>query len=790
MNLSPLPIQKFFDNNGNPLAGGLLFTYAAGGSVKVATYKDSTGGTPNTNPIVLDFRGECRLWINPTLAYKFILAPATDTDPPTSPIWTVDNITAGPAQQDNSAVDTGSVNAIQLSIPQITAPVAFTRIVFQAGHTNTGPVTISINGGTTKRLLWQNFGELGGGEIQTSGIYQAIYDGATWQLQGPTLDPTQLRTATETTAVSFPTDYAYLPVPEDVRRYGAEDTAADSTTAIQATINSLNAGTVKGGGVSIPGDANSVYNISAALTFQARTAGDNHTDWYSFRGIGRGAPRIKAITGMANQPMVNMSGQDIATLSYYREVKDMYLQGAGIAQRGIELHFNQHFKVENVFINGLANGSGTASGVRVNGAICSSFRDIKVHNIEGNGIYAPGGSGNFFNANLIEGCSFLDLTGDGLSITGGISGCAVVGNTFEFCDSYGIRLAGFSGTGGLFGGNYLESNGLGDILIGESTAANNVVFEGNYLNGYDVSVSTSTYTPIRMKFADGVIIVGNMVALNTKSPTGFIILDANIAGGAVTNCLVAYNQSRTLALATAPNTMYNLPGSWVNNNNTLIDPSFVPLIQANATKGRWPYGGWTASLSGTGLAQHSSLEIFGADSLLMSRPVASTASVSKVVTLTAQMKNRFVTFAVPILAQDTLKQMSITATPNGTSPQATTITETLALNASKIVYVLTFVPADATTITLTISMDVTDATYTIGQPCLYVGAQPWYSSEGDQDAMNSAMPTTGFWQQGKFVRNTTPALAAGKVTTGWTRLTTGSGNVLNTDWAPSVVPNT
>lgn len=81
MNLSPLPIQKFFDNNGRPLAGGLLFTYAAGTSTKIATYVDSTGVTPNTNPIVLNFRGECRLWIDPTLAYKFILSPANDIDP-------------------------------------------------------------------------------------------------------------------------------------------------------------------------------------------------------------------------------------------------------------------------------------------------------------------------------------------------------------------------------------------------------------------------------------------------------------------------------------------------------------------------------------------------------------------------------------------------------------------------------------------------------------------------------------------------------------------------------------
>lgn len=187
MNLSPLPIQKFFDNNGNPLNGGKLFTYVAGTTNKVATYTDSGGGTSNANPIILDFRGECNLWIDPQRSYKFVLAPSTDTDPPTNPIWTVDNITAAPQPFDNTAVDTGAANNITLSIPQITSPVAFTRIIFKALNTNTGATTIQINGGVAQALRWQNGNALGGQEIVANGIYEAIYDGSVWQLQGPTL---------------------------------------------------------------------------------------------------------------------------------------------------------------------------------------------------------------------------------------------------------------------------------------------------------------------------------------------------------------------------------------------------------------------------------------------------------------------------------------------------------------------------------------------------------------------------------------------------------------------------
>lgn len=101
MILAPNAVQQFFDSNGNLLVGGLLFTYEAGSTTKQAAFTDSTGATPLPNPIILNDRGEvapsatgtsCGLWLDPTLAYKFVLAPATAGDPPTSTIWTVDNV--------------------------------------------------------------------------------------------------------------------------------------------------------------------------------------------------------------------------------------------------------------------------------------------------------------------------------------------------------------------------------------------------------------------------------------------------------------------------------------------------------------------------------------------------------------------------------------------------------------------------------------------------------------------------------------------------------------------------
>lgn len=92
--IAPSPRQQFEDANGVPYVGGKLFTYAAGSSTKQSTFTDSTGNTANANPIVLDAAGRTPfgLWLTAGLNYKFVLALSTDTDPPTSPVFTEDNI--------------------------------------------------------------------------------------------------------------------------------------------------------------------------------------------------------------------------------------------------------------------------------------------------------------------------------------------------------------------------------------------------------------------------------------------------------------------------------------------------------------------------------------------------------------------------------------------------------------------------------------------------------------------------------------------------------------------------
>lgn len=75
--LAPYVFWQEFDNDGNPLAGGKVYTYEAGTSTPKVTYTDSSGGTPNANPVILDASGRASIWLGDG-GYKFILTDAND----------------------------------------------------------------------------------------------------------------------------------------------------------------------------------------------------------------------------------------------------------------------------------------------------------------------------------------------------------------------------------------------------------------------------------------------------------------------------------------------------------------------------------------------------------------------------------------------------------------------------------------------------------------------------------------------------------------------------------------
>lgn len=108
--LCPMPKAQFFDALGAPLAGGRLYTYAPGapGTPK-ATYTDDTGGTPNTNPVVLDSSGRANIWLDG--AYYMELWTGVKTSPGSTLVWTQDNVSGNLF----GAIDTGAITCTSLT---------------------------------------------------------------------------------------------------------------------------------------------------------------------------------------------------------------------------------------------------------------------------------------------------------------------------------------------------------------------------------------------------------------------------------------------------------------------------------------------------------------------------------------------------------------------------------------------------------------------------------------------------------------------------------------------------
>lgn len=102
--ISPDPRLQFFANDGSPLVGGKLYTYAAGTTTPLATYTTITGLVANTNPIILDSRGEASVWFS-AAKYKFVLKTAADVE-----IWTQDNLWAAANVDGSNATGTWPID--------------------------------------------------------------------------------------------------------------------------------------------------------------------------------------------------------------------------------------------------------------------------------------------------------------------------------------------------------------------------------------------------------------------------------------------------------------------------------------------------------------------------------------------------------------------------------------------------------------------------------------------------------------------------------------------------------
>jgi microcystin-dependent protein len=134
--------MQFTDITGAPLVGGFLYTYVAGTTTPLATYTDNSGTSLNSNPVVLNARGEANVWLGANV-YKFKL-----TDSNNNEIWTVDNISApissiSPVLSGNVEISTDSASPA-LKITQVGAGAAL--LVQDSADPDSSPFVITSSG--------------------------------------------------------------------------------------------------------------------------------------------------------------------------------------------------------------------------------------------------------------------------------------------------------------------------------------------------------------------------------------------------------------------------------------------------------------------------------------------------------------------------------------------------------------------------------------------------------------------------------------------------------------------
>lgn len=179
--LAPYLKQRFVDANGAALYLGTVSTFQAGTNIPIVTYKDSTGIATNTNPITLNPRGECDIWLLPNVAYKFQV-----NDVNGNLIWTEDNVVNSTLITLYGGVDTGIANAYILNfIASFTAYVDGIQITWIPANTNTSASTINVNGLGVVNIVNPNGTALVAGEIVANQPAQILFKAGAFQLITP-----------------------------------------------------------------------------------------------------------------------------------------------------------------------------------------------------------------------------------------------------------------------------------------------------------------------------------------------------------------------------------------------------------------------------------------------------------------------------------------------------------------------------------------------------------------------------------------------------------------------------
>lgn len=175
--LLPNGEQQFFDDNGDPLAGGKVHFYIPQTTIPKSTWQDEDQLVPNTNPVILDAAG--RAIIYGAGSYRQVLTDALDNQ-----IWDQETASTNRTQIYVGPQTAGAVNVQTLDVPNYDL-VSGNLVLFTFGLTNTSAMTLDISGTGAVPVTKNSSGvqvPLVSGDAVAGAFGAVYYDGTEYQL--------------------------------------------------------------------------------------------------------------------------------------------------------------------------------------------------------------------------------------------------------------------------------------------------------------------------------------------------------------------------------------------------------------------------------------------------------------------------------------------------------------------------------------------------------------------------------------------------------------------------------
>jgi hypothetical protein len=537
--ITPQPKLQFFDAAGNPLSGGKLYTYAAGTTTPLASYTDSTGNVANTNPVILDSRGEASVWLGAS-QYKLALYTSADVL-----VWTVDNVS-------------GSVSLAQLAASNGSSFVNF----LQAG---TGATSRTVQSKLRDVVSVLDFGaDPTGATSSTTAFASAVSASAGKALYVPAgsysvADEFTLAAGTTIYGDGFGSRISQTAQGKNVFIL-ADDCMVSSLRVVMTAGNTLDIS--KQNAVYATGrkrvcvadcwiqSAENCCGIQFVNTtdFVIR----NNIVWNGYwdgvsAGVGATVADILFYSGTAGGRGVidgnrclsnNSQGISVNTLGYDTDCSvannvcvtmnaSTWTEQAsgGNRRHGILVAYiggtaSRLSVVGNICRNtrwtGIylqSDGSGNAQNVTVTGNVCSLNGQDTTQSLAG-GIFVATNGGEIVSSNVIT--AFAGTSGNGAivvtaSAIGGVSGTSVVNNTVQSSAGVGIFIANRA-RDVFVDGNYIQGSADRDIFI--SQTAGDSALGGHQIRNNIVVRSNASAESLRVDLQAGnrrVTIAGNQL---------------------------------------------------------------------------------------------------------------------------------------------------------------------------------------------------------------------------------------------------------------------------------------